>query len=160
MIPKSAQTLIETWRTGFIATADAEGRPNVSPKGTFLVVDDRTIAFAELRSPNTLANIAVRAEVEVNFLDVLSRKGVRVRGEARFAATEDAEAKALLPRFTTLFGEEFAKMVNGVVLIAVAECRPLTSPIYDIGAEEAAVRASYAERIANIHEVSKTGGAS
>ena len=39
MIPKSAQTLIETWRTGFIATADAEGRPNVSPKGTFIVVD-------------------------------------------------------------------------------------------------------------------------
>ena len=52
-----------------MATVTPEGRPAVSPKGTFLVLDDETIAFGHIRSPGTLANLARRPEAEVNFVD-------------------------------------------------------------------------------------------
>ena len=74
--------VIETWRMGFVATVSAEGKPNVSPKATFIVLDDETIAFGEIRSPQTVANLAHQREVEVSFVDTLARSGVRVRGDA------------------------------------------------------------------------------
>ena len=49
-----AKTLIARFPLGFVATVTPEGRPHLSPKGTFLVLDDSTVAFAEIRSPDTL----------------------------------------------------------------------------------------------------------
>jgi len=90
IIPDSVKRLIETWRLGFIATADADGTPNLSPKGTFAVLDEGRIGFAEMRSPRTAANIAVRPDVEVNFVDILTRKGARLRGKAKMVPLADA----------------------------------------------------------------------
>lgn len=149
-IPAAAKTLIETWRLGFIATADAEGHPNVSPKGTFVVIDHQTIAFAEMRSPSTARNIAARPEVEVNFVDVLSRRGVRLRGRALFIAKGAAEYDALLPAFTEHWAD-LEPMFNGIVVIAVTACRPLQSPAYESGAEESALRDHWAAKIAGLH---------
>ena len=36
---------VEKQRLGFVATVSATGEPNLSPKGTFVVLDDRTLAF-------------------------------------------------------------------------------------------------------------------
>ena len=44
-LPAFGIDLITTFPLGFVATVTAGGRPNVSPKGTFLVLDDQTIAF-------------------------------------------------------------------------------------------------------------------
>ena len=43
--------LIREQRLGFVATVSADGAPNLSPKGTFVVVDAATVAFGEIRSP-------------------------------------------------------------------------------------------------------------
>ena len=64
MIPQTVQDLIARFPLGFVATVTSGGRPSVSPKGTFLVLDDNTIAFGEVRSPGTMANLAHRAEAE------------------------------------------------------------------------------------------------
>ena len=53
----------------FIATVNVDGSPNVSPKGTFLALDDRTLAFAEMRSPATVENVTRDMRVEVNMVD-------------------------------------------------------------------------------------------
>jgi predicted pyridoxine 5'-phosphate oxidase superfamily flavin-nucleotide-binding protein len=58
MLTKEMQARVVKQRLGFVATVSATGEPNVSPKGTFVVVDDRTLAFGEIRSPGTIANIA------------------------------------------------------------------------------------------------------
>ena len=82
MIPASVKTLIGNFPLGFVATVTAGGRPAVSPKGTFLVLDDTTIAFGEIRSPGTITNLGHQPELEVNFVDVFTRKGARIRGQA------------------------------------------------------------------------------
>ena len=53
-----------------MGTINEDGTPAVSPKATFVVVDDACIAFGNIRSPGTVANIRSRPDVEVNFIDV------------------------------------------------------------------------------------------
>ena len=40
---------------GAVATVNADGTPAVSPKATFVVVDDQRVAFGNIRSPATVA---------------------------------------------------------------------------------------------------------
>jgi predicted pyridoxine 5'-phosphate oxidase superfamily flavin-nucleotide-binding protein len=63
MLTPNMQRIIAEQRLGFVATAAADGTPNVSPKGTFFVVDDKTIAFGEIRSPGTIRNLRANARV-------------------------------------------------------------------------------------------------
>ncbi len=151
MLTAQARQLIDDWPLGFVATADAAGRPNLSPKGTFIVCDERTVAFAEMRSPNTLRNLAVRPEVAVNFVDVLTRTGLAIQGTARTFGRDTPEYAALRPRFTAIWGEELAALFNGIVVIDVAACRSIRSPAYDAGATEAGLREDWMARIAAIH---------
>ena len=50
--------VVREQRLGFVNTVNADGAPNLSPKGTFAIVDAATVAFAEIRSPATLRNLA------------------------------------------------------------------------------------------------------
>ena len=78
MIPRPARDVIARPPLGFVATITPDGQPAVSPKGTFLVLDDATIGFGNIRSPGTLANLAARPGVEVCFVDPFTRKGARL----------------------------------------------------------------------------------
>jgi len=146
-LPSKAIEMIKTWRLGFVATCDASGRPNVSPKGTFIVIDDETIAFGEMRSPQTVANLRKNPQTEINFIDVLSRKGVRIRGRAVFVEQNTDEFSALMPDFRTLWAD-LCDEINLIVKIPVAEVRPLTSPIYETGCKEADLRISWQAKLA------------
>lgn len=148
MIPASVQALITRWRLGHIASLDAEGWPRVSPKGTFLVVDDRRLAFADIRSPGTLANIAADPRVEVNFVDTFLRKGARLKGRARLA--DPAETAGLMPRFREIWGD-LCDRVTGLVLIDVTAVAPLTTPPYDDGVTEAEMIALYKAKFAEMY---------
>ena len=145
MINQALQDWINEWRLGHIATMGPEG-PNVSPKGTFQALDDKTLVFAEIRSPNTMANLARDARVEVNMVDVFSRKGARFRGEAVFHPMGSDRAAALFPEWERLFGADLMARSSGFVVIAVASAKPLTTPAYDVGAEERALRQDYLAR--------------
>ncbi len=144
--------LIAEQKFGYIATVGADGAPNVSPKGTFLALDGETIAFAEMRSPNTLANIADDPRVEVNMVDVFARKGARFRGEARFVARGEVEFDALYPRWDDIWGPDLGALFNGFVVIRVTAAAPLVSPAYDIGAEETALRAEWLAKYTKMQE--------
>jgi len=84
MITQEMRRLIERNHVGFVATITPEGRPAVSPKGTSVVMDKTRVAIGDLRSPGTLRNITANPAVEINFLNVLSRKAVRSSGTARY----------------------------------------------------------------------------
>ncbi len=144
-----AKDLIATFPLGFVATVTKEGRPAVSPKGTFLVLDDDTLAFGEIRSPGTLANLAHHPEVEVNFIDQWKRKGVRVRGAARIVRA-GAEFDALIGRWRDVWGD-LADRINVLVLISVEEVKPVTTPPYDDGVTEEEMIALYKTKFAEIY---------
>ncbi len=133
MLTQGMIDLITTYTIGCVATVREDGTPAVSPKATFLVLDEQTVAFANLRSPGTVANLRHRADVEVDFIDVFARRGCRIRGIARYVAREDSE-----PALRTKFGEKWPDLYNlmkGFVLIDLIEAEVLASPSYDIGAD-------------------------
>src|SRR4051795_9658225 len=74
--------LIREQRLGFYATVCEDGSPNLSPKGSTYVWDDDHLFFAEVRSPQTVANIRRGSLVEVTLVDPLSRRGYRFKGSA------------------------------------------------------------------------------
>ena len=67
--------LIRNYNAGAVATINDDGNPAVSPKATFVIVDDNCIAYGDIRSPGTSANLRQRPAVEVNFIDVLAQIG-------------------------------------------------------------------------------------
>lgn len=150
-LPASAIQCIEMWRLGFVATVSVGGRPNVSPKGTFVVLDAQTIAFGEIRSPQTVTNLTANPEVEVNFVDQFTRKGVRVRGKAEMVRRGTEAFDALIPQWVDLWGD-LAHRVNMIVKIPVEEAKPLTTPPYDDGATEEEMIALYKQKFAGFYE--------
>ena len=136
--------VVREQRLGFVATVKADGTPNLSPKGTFAVVDAATVAFAEIRSPGTLRNLAVNPAVEVNFVDPFTRRGCRLFGTARIVRRADAEFGGLLPLFAD-YGD-LVPRTRAVVLIALTRALPLSSPAYDGGASEDGLRQAWTGR--------------
>ena len=57
ILTEDMKKLVREQRLGFIATVCPDGSPNLSPKGTAIVLDDDHLAFADLASPGTIANI-------------------------------------------------------------------------------------------------------
>ncbi len=135
-LTENMKRIVEKQKLGYVASVCADGSPNLSPKGTFLVLDDTHIMFGEMRSPNTVKNIASNSTIEVNFVDLFSRKGFRCKGHARFVRKSTAEFSTLQPRFQEQWGDELCALFNGIVIIKVENASPLVSPAYDIGANE------------------------
>ena len=116
-------------KLGFVATVSADGRPNLSPKGTLAVWDDDHLVFADLASPVTVANLRVRPECEVNVVDPFVRKGYRFRGTARIL-DPGPEWERFLEFFERLGVQRAHSRIRTVALIRVTEARPLVSPQY------------------------------
>ncbi|MFC1925591.1 pyridoxamine 5'-phosphate oxidase family protein [Chloroflexota bacterium] len=98
-----------------VATASREGKPNVSPKGSFRVLDDEHVAFADVRSPRTIANLRENPQVSVIVFDAANRKGCRIWGKAEILETGD-----LFDAFQAQFEPRNIK-INCAVKIAVEE---------------------------------------
>ena len=142
MLTCDMKRIIEEQRLGFVATAAPDGTPNVSPKGTFVVLDDRTIAFGEIRSPGTIRNLRANPRIEVNFVDVFVRQGYRFAGTATVVESGEADFEILLPKLRSAL----AHRIRAIVTIAVTKALPLTSPAYDDGKTEAELRRAWTTR--------------
>ena len=68
--------VVNEQQLGFVATVYPDGTPNLSPKGTTGVWDDEHLVFADICSPNTVANLLQNPVVEVNVVDTLLCKGI------------------------------------------------------------------------------------
>ena len=126
--------VVREQRLGFVATVCPDGTPNLSPKGTVAVWDDQHLVFLDLRSPQTLANLAANPAMEVNVVDPIVRKGYRFKGEAQILdggeLFEDVLAFFERERGTT------RGRVRAAVLMRVDRAATLISPVYDLGVSE------------------------
>ncbi|MDD9908386.1 MAG: pyridoxamine 5'-phosphate oxidase family protein [Ahrensia sp.] len=150
IISDAAREIIEQFPLGFVATVTKDGAPSLSPKGTFLVLDDETLAFAEIRSPNTMANLAHRGEAEVNFIDIWKRKGVRVFGNVQSIERGSEDFDALYVNWEGPF-PALAPRINAVVKIACERVKIMTTPPYDDGVTEEEMIALYKAKFAEIY---------
>ena len=142
------KSLVQNHSIGFYATVDKTGSPCVSPKGTSVIMDDETIIFGNIRSPDTVANIQINPAIEVNFLDVLSRRGFRAKGSAYYVDRSSEEFENMISMFEK-WGE-LADKIEGIVVMKVASATALSSPIYDIGAKEDELRTHWKQHYQNL----------
>lgn len=148
MLTDDMKSLIAAYPLGFVASVNKDGTPNLSPKGTFVALNDRQLVFGHIRSPQTMGNIAERPTIEINFLDVLSRKAVRVRGRAYMFARS-------APEFTSLFAalagwKGYTEIMKAVVRVDIEKASLILSPAYDIGHTEAQLREQYRAKFTSL----------
>jgi hypothetical protein len=149
MITDEARRIIRDFPLGIIATITPDGRPAASPKGTFLVLDDTTIAYGDIRSPGTRRNLQKTPMAEVVFVDTFRRKGVRLSGTTEVVDSEVARFKTLITQWVETWGD-LAGRINALVLIHVDTAKPLATPPYDDGATEAEMIAMYRDKYARM----------
>ena len=150
-LTEEMKRIVAEHKLGYVASVCPDGTPNLSPKGTFLVLDDDHVMFGEIRSPQTASNISATSMVEINFVDVFSRKGFRCKGPARFVNKGSTEFDRLLPAFVEHWGD-LCDLFNGIIVVRIDQARPLVSPAYDIGGEEATLRRHWLSYFSEIQE--------
>ena len=141
MITAAMRALVDRQRLGFVATVNADGTPNLSPKGTVVVWDDEHLLWVDIRSPRTIRNLRERPATEINVVDPLTRKGYRFRGTCRLV--EEGEE---LESIRAFYRDErnVTNPIRRAVLVRVEAAEAVTSPSYDEpDADEAAIRARY-----------------
>src|SRR5438552_2186134 len=137
ILTEAMKQLVEEQRLGYVATVCPDGTPNLSPKGTTTVWDDEHLVFADLRSPNTVANLRHNPMVEINVVDPLRRKGYRFKGPAQVLTEGDLYEQIIA--FYEQRGTQ-RQRIRSVVLVTVERAQPLISPAYDLGVGEDEVR--------------------
>jgi len=139
MMTDAIRREIDSERMAYVASVNDDGTPNLSPKATLATVDDDHVAFCDLASPRTLANIAARPAVEANTVDLIRRKGWRLAGTARVVDGGD-EFESLSTLFrgrgTNLDGVGRQPPVRRFVVIRLSKVSPLLSPAYAMGQSE------------------------
>jgi predicted pyridoxine 5'-phosphate oxidase superfamily flavin-nucleotide-binding protein len=146
--------VVEEQQLGFHATVCDDGTPNLSPKGTTAVWDDEHLYFADICSPQTVANIRRGSQVEINVVDPFVRKGYRFKGPALVHDPGSAGFEQGIERLRAR-GSTVLDRVQTIVVIEVREARSLVSPVYDGPAvTEAEVRSIHRARFARLDATS------
>jgi predicted pyridoxine 5'-phosphate oxidase superfamily flavin-nucleotide-binding protein len=148
ILTEDMKRVVREQRLGFVATVCPDGTPNLSPKGTTTVWEDDHLVFAHLCSPQTVENLRHNTAIEINVVDVVTRKGYRFKGIAQVLTEGD-----LYERIMAMYrGEQSTdrlrdadRRVQALVQVSVERALPLVSPAYDGGASEAEVVAQWEE---------------
>ncbi|MDJ0639906.1 MAG: pyridoxamine 5'-phosphate oxidase family protein [Paracoccaceae bacterium] len=149
IIDDDAQRIIREFPLGIIASGGPDG-PAASPKGTFLVLDPKTLAYGDIRSPGSRANLSEDARCETVFVDPFRRKGVRIRGEASIVNKCDTSFANNLQNWRDVWGD-LADRIGALVLISVTRVSHITTPPYDTGATEDEMIALYKTKYAELY---------
>ena len=132
ILTEDMQRVVTEQRLGYIATVCPDGTPNLSPKGTTAVWDDDHLIFADICSPNTIANLRQNPALEINVVDTTLRKGYRFKGTA--AILSDGPQFEEMVAFYRQRGTR--NPILHIVLVKVERALPLISPAYDLGQTE------------------------
>jgi uncharacterized protein len=141
--------IVTEQRLGFVASVDADGSPNLSPKGTMLVVDAVTIAFADIRSPGTARNVERDGRIEINVVDPFVRRGYRFKGRAIRHARATPGFERLFPLFAATWPSLTDRM-RALVSLHVERALPVMTPPYDEGVTQDALRQYWTDRFRSL----------
>jgi predicted pyridoxine 5'-phosphate oxidase superfamily flavin-nucleotide-binding protein/GNAT superfamily N-acetyltransferase len=129
MLTDTIRTFLRNQRLAFVATISDDGSPNLSPKGSTRVLDERRLVFADIRSPQTVHNLRERPAAEVAVVDVRTRVGYRFKGRGTVL---QAGADFQLAQ-SALRNEGVTEPFDTVVIVDVERVSNITSPVYDRG---------------------------
>ena len=116
-------------KLGYVATVSSDGSPNLSPKGTIVILDDSRLVFANIRSPQTVENLTKNPSIEINVIDPFSRMGYRFKGMANILSDGD-DFKKILDYFEK---KGIKSKISDIIVVNVKSFSKVTSPSYDLG---------------------------
>ena len=132
LITPEIKNFLTQQKLGYVATVSPNGIPNISPKGTIIGWDSETLAFANIRSPDTIDNLKNNPSIEINVIDPILRKGYLFSGVCTILSSGN------------LFDEIFSyyrnigvtSVIHSIVLVKLSQISPVISPLYDTGISE------------------------
>tara|TARA_B100000497_G_scaffold81854_1_gene91284 strand:- start:150 stop:599 length:450 start_codon:yes stop_codon:yes gene_type:complete len=136
VITSEIKTFLKIQKLGYVATVSSDGKPNISPKGTIIAWSDNLLAFANIRSPDTLMNLQTNPFVEINVIDPLSRKGYLFAGTAKIIENTPLYVEIL--NHYRING--IKSPISSIVIIDVSSVSEVTSPLYDLGQTEEEIK--------------------
>ena len=128
-ISEEIKNFVNSQKLGYVATVSKDRTPNLSPKGTIVVMNESTLAFADIRSPQTIQNLQDNPSVEINVVDPFQRLGYRFKGEGKII-NEGSEFDKILDYY---INAGIKSKINSVVVVDVKSMSEVTSPSYDLG---------------------------
>ncbi|MBW2270346.1 MAG: pyridoxamine 5'-phosphate oxidase family protein [Deltaproteobacteria bacterium] len=122
IIEDTHKSLIEEVGLCYVATASSDGQPNVSPKGSIMVLDEDHLAFAEIMSPGSRSNLEQNKRVAVYVCRPEKFQGFQFKGTA-----ELSQEGPLYDRLAAAIEEKGLKLppIQNAVKIKVEEIRGL-----------------------------------
>ena len=136
IISPQIKTFLGIQKLGYVATVSSDGKPNISPKGTIIAWSDNLLAFANIRSPDTLMNLQTNPFVEINVIDPFSRKGYLFTGTAKIIKNTPLYVE-ILNHYRT---NGIKSPINSIVIVDVSSVSEVTSPLYDLGQTEEEIK--------------------
>lgn len=110
----------------WLATADAEGRPSVSPKEIFIVASPSEILIAHIASPRSVRNIEANPEVCVAAVDIFEQRGYQVYGRADVLRRDHPEFAIVAAPLVEVAEPAFP--VRAVIRVTIRDARPFSAP--------------------------------
>ena len=132
VITDEIKKFVNFQKLGYVATVSNDNTPNLSPKGTIMVLDEFHIAFANIQSPNTVENLNKNPSIEINVVDPFSRRGYRFKGTAEVVSSGDKFNKIILYYKTS----GVKSSIKSVILVKIEKLSEIFSPLYDLGHTE------------------------
>ena len=136
VISSEIKSFLNSQKLGYVATVSPDGKPNISPKGTIISWTSDLLAFANIRSPDTMSNLKINSAMEINVIDPLSRKGYLFIGTGKII-----KDSPLFDEIVTYYRNSgIQSPINSVVLVTVLSVSEVTSPLYDLGKSESEIK--------------------
>lgn len=112
----------------WLATADEQGQPSVSPKEVFAVADSEHLVIANIASPGSARKIRANAKVCVSFIDVFVQKGFKVIGVATEVRASAPDFERWVEPLREMAGDRFR--IRGVFVIRATAVEAIVAPSY------------------------------
>ncbi len=146
MITKEIRNFLNLQKLGYVATVSSDGKPNISPKGTIIGWSSETLAFADIRSPDTMKNLIDNPNVEINVIDPLLRKGYLFQGKTRIL-----QDGTLYQEILNHYRQNGVKSpINSIVLVDVSCISDVISPLYDLGISEDEIKSKWQKHFSTL----------
>ncbi len=139
LITQKIKDFLNFQKLGYVATVSSDGKPNLSPKGTIIGWNSSTLAFADIRSPDTINNLQRNPHVEINVIDPFSRKGYLFKGVTRIV-TDGILFEEILSHYRH---NGIKSPIKSIVLVDVSSISDVTSPLYDLGVSEQNIKSKW-----------------
>ena len=132
VITEEIKIFVNFQKLGYVATVSSDNTPNLSPKGTIMILNESHLAFADIQSPKTVENIRHNPSIEINVVDPFSRRGYRFKGIAEIITSGDKFDEIISYYKTT----GVKSSIKSIILVKVEKLSQVFSPLYDLGHTE------------------------